>query len=176
MKEKIISSKSIYEGRIVHLSVATVQLPNGQQSTREIVKHPGAVAIVALTESQQILMVKQFRLAANQVMLELPAGTLEPDEDPLQCAIRELQEETGYKPGSIEPMGGVFVAPGYTTEFIHFFLATNLVESVLEMDDDEFIELIAIDYQQVLAMIESHKIQDAKTIAAILKVAHKFGW
>jgi ADP-ribose pyrophosphatase len=175
MEEKILSTQQIYNGRIVNLELHDVELPNGEHSKRELVRHPGAVAIVALDKNGDVLMVRQFRLAAGKILLEIPAGTLNPDEAPLDCAVRELQEETGYKPGKIEPMGGIFVAPGYTTEFIHLFMATELIESKLDLDEDEFIELHHVSLKDALAQIESGEIIDGKTISGLLRAARKLG-
>jgi ADP-ribose pyrophosphatase len=176
MRETIVNSRLIYNGRIVKLEVHDVALPNGDQTQREIVNHPGAVAMVPLDDEHNILMVRQFRLAANRVMLEIPAGTLELDESPVACAERELQEEIGYKPGLLEPLGGIFVAPGYATEFIHMFLATDLMESSLEMDSDEFIEVELIAMADALNLIETGEIVDAKTATGILMVARRLGF
>ncbi|MDX2160063.1 MAG: NUDIX hydrolase [bacterium] len=175
MQETILHSQAIYDGKIVHLSVLDVRLPDGKTAKRELVTHSGAVAIVALDEQQRVLLVRQYRIAANQVLTEVPAGTLNPGEDPLTCAVREMQEETRYKPGKIEPLGGIFVAPGYTTEFIHLFLASDLQESALAMDDDEFIELDRVPFSEAIAMIERGDIRDGKSVAGILRAARKLG-
>src|SRR2546421_610982 len=126
--EKLVESKLIYNGRIVHLYVDTVELPNGKRAQREIVRHTGAVAIVPIDSDGNVVMVRQYRHAAGRVLLEIPAGTLNPGEDPDLCAGRELQEETGYKPGKLRRIGGIHLAPGYSTEFIHLYVATQLVE------------------------------------------------
>jgi ADP-ribose pyrophosphatase len=173
LDEQTIDRQPIYNGRVVKLDLVTVTLPNGESSQREIITHPGAVAIVALDEAQNVLMVRQFRLAAGRMMLEIPAGTLEPNESVLVCAERELQEEAGYKPLKLTPIGGIFVAPGYTTEYIHLFRASNLVESRLEMDNDEFIEVVKIPFTKALDMIDRGEIQDAKSIAGLLRVARQ---
>lgn len=175
MQETIISTEELYKGRVVNLLIHKVLLPDGTESKREIVRHPGAVAIVAFDSQQMVLLVRQFRLAAGQIMHEIPAGTLNQDEEPQACAIRELQEETGYKPAVIEPLGGFFVAPGYTTEFIHLFLARELTESHLEGDADEFIEVERMPFSEALAMIERGDIIDSKTILGLLRVARHLG-
>ena len=175
MIETIIRTESIYEGRVVRLALLDVQLPDGKLAKRELVRHPGAVAIVALDAAQHILLVRQFRIAAGQVLLEIPAGTLEPNESPLACAERELQEETGFHPGTIEPIGGIYVAPGYTTEFIHLYYATDLTASRLDGDADEFIEVERVPLTEALAMIERGDIIDGKSIAGLLRVARKLG-
>jgi ADP-ribose pyrophosphatase len=174
MGEVIQRETRIYDGRVVKLDVLDVQLPNGEPAKRELIRHPGAVAIVALI-GDEVLMVRQFRIAAGRVMTEIPAGTLNVGEDPLVCAERELQEETGYKPGKIESIGGLFVAPGYTTEFIHLYLATDLSESRLAMDDDEFIEVDRVSLSDALLMIDRGAIIDGKSIAGLLKVARLRG-
>jgi ADP-ribose pyrophosphatase len=175
MEEKTISSRRVYDGRVIKLDVLDVLLPNGQQSKREIVKHPGAVAIVALDDQRNILMVRQWRMAAERAMLEIPAGTLNPDESPLVCAERELQEETGQRAGKMEPLGAFFVAPGYTTEKIHLFLATDLSESRLPMDDDEFIELEHTPLEEALRRVNAGEIEDGKTITGVLRAARLYG-
>ena len=175
MQETIIHTENVYYGRVVKLDLHEVRLPNGETSKREIIKHPGAVAMVALDDNQRILLVRQFRLAAGKVMLEIPAGTLEPDESPINCAERELQEETGFKPAKLESLGGIYTAPGYTTEFIHLFLATGLVSSSLDMDSDEFIELETFTLAEALNLVESGEINDSKTVAGLLRVSRRLG-
>lgn len=175
MQEKIISTESIYEGRVVHLVVHDVLLPGGGHSKREIIRHPGAVALVAFDADNNVLLVRQFRMAANRVMLEIPAGTLEKGEAPEACAIRELQEETGYKPGQIESLGGIYTAPGYTTEFIHLFMATDLTASVLAADDDENIEVVRVPLLEAIALIERGEIADGKSSAGLLRAARRLG-
>ena len=175
MREKITHTDEIYNGRVVKLVVHDVELPDGKHSKRELVRHPGAVAIVALDPDQNVLLVRQYRIAADRILSEIPAGTLNPGEDPQVCAIRELQEETGYKPGKIERIGGIFVAPGYTTEFIHLYLATDLAESSLDQDEDEFIEMDRVPLIEAIAMIERGDIIDGKSTAALLLVARRLG-
>lgn len=173
--ETVVKTQNIYTGRVIRLDVLEVTLQDGTTGMRELVTHPGAVAIVALDAAERVLLVRQYRIAAREVMIEIPAGTLNPGEDPLVCAERELQEETGYRPGKLEKIGGIFVAPGYTTEFIHLFLATDLTESRLEGDTDEFIEVDHVALGDALAMIESGAIKDGKSITALLTVARRMG-
>ncbi|HYO88746.1 MAG TPA: NUDIX hydrolase [Candidatus Limnocylindrales bacterium] len=174
MTETILHEEHVYDGRVVHLAVLDVRLQNGQTAKRELVRHPGAVAIVPLI-GDDVLMVRQFRIAAGRMMLEIPAGTLNPGEEPLVCAERELQEETGYKPGALTTLGGIFVAPGYTTEFIHLFLAEDLSESRLAMDEDEFIDLVRLPLTEALDLIDSGAIMDGKSISALLLTARRRG-
>jgi ADP-ribose pyrophosphatase len=169
MQETITDTRKIFKGRVVRLNVHEVRLPNGQFSRREIIHHSGAVAVIALDDEQNVLLVRQFRLGANAVLLEIPAGVLEADEAPPICAERELQEEAGYKPGRLEPLGGFFAAPGYSTEYIHLFLACDLTESRLTGDTDEFVEMQRVPFAEALAMVERGDIVDAKTIIGLLR-------
>lgn len=175
MNEEILSSERLYEGRVIKLDRLDVRLSNGLMAMRELVQHPGAVAVVPLDAEGNVLMVRQYRIAARRVMLEVPAGTLGVNEDPGDCAVRELQEETGYRAERFESLGGIFVAPGYTTEFIHLFLATDLVESRLPGDEDEFIEVDRVPLAEAIAMIDRGEIIDGKSIVSLLKVARRRG-
>jgi len=175
MDEKIIATKAIYDGRLVKLDVHDIELPDGRRSQREVIRHPGAVAIVPLDAQQQVFLVRQYRIAADQITLEVPAGTLEPGELPLTCAERELQEEIGYRATSLEPLGGFYVAPGYTTEYIHLYLGTDLTKAALPQDDDEFIEVQRMPLADALELINSGEINDSKTMASLLRVARKLG-
>lgn len=175
MRETITKTQHLYDGRVIKLDLHEVTLPDGATATRERIVHPGAVAIVPLDAAGNVLMVRQFRLAADQIMLEIPAGTLKPGEDPAMCAIRELQEETGYTASSLESLGGMYVAPGYTTEFIHLFFATGLTESRLPGDEDEFIEVERIPLKNALAAVMDGTLIDGKSVSALLKVARKLG-
>lgn len=175
MEEKITETTPIYDGKLVNLVRHTVELPDGSTSQREIVQHPGAAAIVAVDESGETLLVRQYRLAAGRVTLEIPAGTLEPDEDPRDCALRELQEETGYKADTLTEMGGLYTAPGYTSEYIHLYMATDLSPSRLAGDVDELIEVVRVPLADALTMIETGEIVDAKSITGLLRVARRRG-
>lgn len=175
MEETITNIQSIYDGRIVKLSLHTVRLPDGNDGLREIITHPGAVALIALDENNHVLLVRQFRSAIRQITLEIPAGTLHPGEDPLECAIRELREETGYRPQQIEAIGGIHAAPGYTTEYIHLFYATGLEHAPLKLDADEFLAVERLPLNEALALIESGGITDSKTIIGLLRVARRYG-
>jgi ADP-ribose pyrophosphatase len=173
MGETIVSTRTLYSGRVVTLDIHDVILPDGQFSKREHIRHPGAAAVVALDADQKVLMVRQFRLPANQVLLELPAGTLNPEEPPEECANRELQEETGYKAAYLEYLGGFFAAPGYTSEYIYLFLAMGLSISLLPTDSDEFLEVTRIPLDEAIAMVEHGEIVDGKTVNGLLRVARK---
>jgi ADP-ribose pyrophosphatase len=168
IEETILSSEPIYEGKLVKLYRDTVQLPDGSRIDREIVKHPGAVAMVPLLFGGDVLLVRQYRTAAQQVLLEIPAGTLEPGEDPKIAAARELQEEIGYKPGKLAPLGMEYTAPGYTSEVIHLFLATELEVARLDGDADEFIEVVRLPFSEAVRQVIVGEIRDGKTQVALL--------
>lgn len=175
MEEKTTATRRIYDGRVIHLDVLDVELPNGMTSMREIVRHPGAVAIVPLDTEHNVLMVRQFRMAAGKIMLEIPAGTLKPGEDPALCADRELQEEIGHSAGKMDALGAFYVAPGYTTERIFLYLATDLIEARLPMDEDEFIEVERVPLAEAVRLVTSGAIDDGKTINGILRAARIYG-
>lgn len=175
LNEKLISSEPAYLGKLVKLYLETFEQPDGRQFKREIIRHPGAVAMIPLTASGEVLLVRQYRGAAQQILLELPAGTLEPGEDPYHAAIRELQEEVGYKPGQLERLGGEFAAPGYTSEYIHLFLATDLTPSRLSQDEDERIDVEAVPLDEAVRRVMSGEIQDSKTMIGLLLIARRLG-
>lgn len=168
--EKTLSKEDIFEGKIIKVEVERVKLPNGKESTREIVRHQGGVAIIAFKDKETILMVEQFRKPINSLLLELPAGKIEKNEDLKKCAIRELQEETGYKPNKIEYIGKVVTSPGFCDEYIYIFKAEDLVKEELPCDDDEFINLHEYKLSEVKQMIKQGNITDAKTISAFMLI------
>ncbi|NLB87923.1 MAG: NUDIX hydrolase [Syntrophomonadaceae bacterium] len=167
LTEKTISSQPIFSGRIIDVQVDTVLLPNGKQSTREIVKHAEAVAIVAVDDENYIYLVKQYRKPVEQVLLEVPAGILEPNEDITACAHRELAEETGLRAGQMEKIFSFYTAPGFTDEKIHIFLASSLSEGETNLDVDEFVETVRIPLIEAYKMIITGEIVDAKSIIGI---------
>ncbi len=153
---------------MVNLRVDIVRLPNGKTSRREIVEHRGAVAIVPLLDDETVLMIRQFRLAVNEVLLEVPAGTLEPDEPPEVCAARELEEETGYRARTLRKLFSQYLAPGYSQEILHVFLARDLEKTAQHTEDDESVEVVPVPLSSAVDMVLSGEIRDAKTIAALL--------
>ncbi len=175
LDEKILSSEPIYQGKLVDLHRVTVELPDGSQAWREVIRHPGAVAVVPLLDGDRVVLVRQFRTAARAVTLEIPAGTLEPGEDPARAAQRELQEEIGYRPGELERLVGEYTAPGYTDELIHIYLATGLTPSRLDGDVDEFIDTLTLPLDAALDMVARGEITDGKTLIGLLWVARRLG-
>jgi len=169
-EEVTVESTLIYKGRIVNLRDDTVKLPNGRTTKREIVEHKDVVAIVALDENDNVLLVKQYRKPVEKALLEIPAGGVEDGEDADASALREMQEETGYLPKQLNKIGGVYASPGYCNEFLYLYLATDLVPSKLSADDDEHIKLIRVPLLKIPQLISSGEICDAKSVAALLTV------
>jgi len=168
---KLVSSTPVYSGRLFDLQVDELEMAGGIVARREMVIHPGAVAMLAFEDDGRLLMVTQYRHGARRRMLELPAGGLEHGEDAIACAIRELQEEVALKPGVVEPFGGFYVASSYTTEYIHFFVCKDLIPASLDGDEDEDIEVVRLTVDEALAAIDSGEIEDAKTIIGVLRWA-----
>jgi ADP-ribose pyrophosphatase len=167
--EKTISRQTIFEGRIIDLHVEDVQLPNGKTSKREIIKHPGAVAVIAVTDENKIIMVRQYRKPMERVMVEIPAGKLEKGEEPLSCARRELEEETGYVCESITPLISFYTSPGFADELVHVYVAEGLSkkENAAPLDEDEFVDLLELTLNEAQTYLEEKQIYDAKTAYAI---------
>ncbi len=169
LREKTLSSKEIYKGNIIKVSLDEVELPNGHKSKREIVRHPGAVAIIALTDDKKLLLVRQYRKPLDMVIYEIPAGKLEPGEKPLDCARRELEEETGYKSDSIKHIQSFYTSPGFADEIVHVYFTDRLekLENSAGLDDDEFLDLLEVTLEEAGKLIEENKIYDAKTVYAV---------
>lgn len=165
--ERTISSRLLHEGRHFSFLRDEVELPNGLKAYRDIVRHPGAVAIVPVLPDGRIVLVRQYRYAAGKPLLEIPAGTLEEGEDPLECARRELIEETGYEASELTAMLSCYMAPGYSDEVIHFFEARGLREVGMSPEEDESIEVEVSEMGEIARMIEENIIEDAKTIIGI---------
>jgi ADP-ribose pyrophosphatase len=175
MDERTLESKQIYGGRRVNLRIDKVVLPGGRETTREVVEHPDCVAIVAIDADDKVILVRQFRQAAARELLEVPAGVIESGEKPLHSAIRELEEESGYSAGRIEQLGGFYSSPGYSTEFLYLFLATELKPGPIRVQGDEIIEVVPIPLKQVRKLITSGEIQDAKSIAGLFALSLHLG-
>ncbi|WP_035101893.1 NUDIX hydrolase [Aneurinibacillus terranovensis] len=167
MLEKTIESRSIYDGKIIKVKVDTVELPNGKTATREIVNHAGAVAVMALTDDNRMVMVRQFRKPLERELIEIPAGKLEKGEEPEACAVRELMEETGYTADSMELRASFYTSPGFADEIVHLYRAKNLTAGQARPDDDEFVEVLHLTVNEALQFIENGDIRDAKTIMAV---------
>jgi ADP-ribose pyrophosphatase len=166
--EKTISSQLIFEGRAVKLRVDTVRTADGRETTREIVEHADCVAIVAVDADDNVLLVKQFRKAPEKELLEIPAGGIDDGEDARAAVIREMQEETGFRPQKVERLGGFYSSPGFCNEYLHLYLATDLTPGRLYAEDTGGIEVVRIPLAQVSDLVTSDKIEDAKSIAGLL--------
>lgn len=167
-EEITVKRDTLFKGRIVSLHVDEVKLPNGKTSTREIVEHPGAVAIVAITDQNKMVMVEQYRKPLERSLIEIPAGKLEKGEDPVECAKRELGEETGYTCESIQLLTSFYTSPGFSDELLHVYLAKGLKkESELDLDEDEFVNLLEVSYEEIQQYVKERRIYDAKTIYAV---------
>lgn len=167
--EKTLSSEKIFDGRILHIRRDAVRLPNGEESVREVVDHPGGVCVLALDSQNNALIVSQFRYPYQEVVREIPAGKLEYGEDPASAALRELKEETGASAGDFRSLGELYPSPGYCGEIIHMYLARDLTFGETSLDEDEFLNLERVPFGKLVEQVLSGEIKDAKTIAAVLK-------
>jgi ADP-ribose pyrophosphatase len=183
LRERLISTEVLHRGRVLEFRIDRIETPDGHPSTREIAGHPGGVAILAIDPDGEVLLVRQWRHAIGQALLEIPAGTLDRDadgsvEDHAEAARRELEEETGYRAGSWRYLGGFYTAPGFTNELMHLYLATGLTsahDGRLQPDEDERLELYPIPFTEALALAQHGQLRDAKSLVGILWVARLRG-
>ncbi|MEI5907107.1 NUDIX hydrolase [Bacillus spongiae] len=168
-EEKTIKSETLFKGKVISLKVDDVQLPNGKTSKREIINHPGAVAVLAVKEDGKIIMVEQYRKALERSLLEIPAGKLDEGEEPKVTAERELEEETGYGCKSMSHLISFYTSPGFADELVHLYIAEGLyvMEDSKGTDEDEFVELVEITVDEALNLIKNQVIYDAKTSYAV---------
>lgn len=169
--EKKVSSEEIFDGKLLHVFSDTIELPDGKSATREYIKHQGAVAVVPVTENNEIIAVRQYRYPIGRVTVEIPAGKLDKGEKPLEAAMRELSEETGVSGADITYIGGLYPSVAYTDELIHMYMAENLEYGEAHTDDDEFLDVVKIPVDEFVEKILGGEIMDSKTQAAVLKVA-----
>lgn len=175
LTERTVESKTLFDGVIVTLKVDQAQLPDGKVATREVVEHPGGVAILALDEENNVTLVQQYRYPFHQVLLELPAGKLDAGEDHRPAAIRELSEETGLEAGELTYLGCLLASPGFCTERLHMYLARDLRKKESHPDEDEFLNVITMPFQQLLEQVMDGTVEDAKTVATVLKTKALLG-
>jgi ADP-ribose diphosphatase len=167
------SVRDIYRGRVVHLVVETFTMPDGRPATLELVRHPGAAAVVPLTADGEVLLIRQYRRAAGGFIYEVPAGKLDPGETPLQCAARELAEEAGVGAGRLEPLGSILTTPGFTDEVIHLFLARDLRPAQQQLDADELLTVEKMPFARALDLCVRGELRDAKSICALMLADRK---
>lgn len=169
-EERTIQTTPIFDGKVISLKVDDVTLPNGATSKREIINHPGAVAVIAITDNHKLLLVEQYRKAIERSIIEIPAGKLEKGEEPIVTARRELEEETGYTTDDLTFVQAFATSPGFADEVIHIYLAKNLkkLEVAAALDEDEFVELMEVTLEEAEAMVADERIYDAKTAYSIL--------
>jgi len=173
-QERTLHTERIYQGRLVGLRVDTVELPSGRKTKREIVEHGACSAIVAIDSEDNVLLVRQYRKPVEKALLEIPAGLMEPGEDTLQCARREFEEETGFSAERWEKLGSFYTSPGFCTEDMHLYLATELTPAESVADSDENIELVRVPLTAVPELIASGEVCDAKSIAGLLMALRRF--
>lgn len=173
LREKQLKAEYIYKGKIINVRLDDAELPDGKTAKREIVEHPGGVCVAALTDQNEILMVRQFRYPYSEVILEIPAGKRNsPDEEPLLCGKRELKEETGAEAENFIFLGELYPTPGYCGEILYMYAATKLTFGDTNPDEDEFLEVLQIPLDKAVDMIMNNELKDAKTQAAILKLKY----
>lgn len=166
--EKTIKSEKIYEGKVISVKIDTVELPDKKYCKREIVEHPGAVAVILINENNNLVLIKQYRKAIEDYLLEIPAGKIELKESPYDTALRELKEETGYTASSLTKLLSFYTSPGFANEIIHVFVAKDVTKGEATPDIGEFVEMLEFPMDTILEMIKEGKIKDAKTVTAIL--------
>lgn len=171
LRETLLDSVPVFAGKIINLRLDSVQLPDGNKAKREVVEHPGAVAVVPILPDGSIVLVKQYRHPVGEVTWEIPAGKLESKEAPELCAYRELEEETGYRADTMRKLTAFFTTPGFTNELIHVYAAQGLRATSQNTDADEFIDALAVSRDEALRMIKSGEIKDGKSIIGILMAA-----
>ena len=172
--EKTVSTNNVYEGKIITCKVKEIILPDGSRGVREIVEHNGGACILAIDNDKNTYLVRQFRSPFERVVLEVPAGKLEKDEDPYECASRELQEETGFKASKIIPLGKAYASPGYTSEVIYMYMATGLEFVGNNLDKDEYLNVEKISLEDLVKAVDEGVIVDGKSISCILKAKRRF--
>jgi len=168
LAEETLSSEVVFEGRILKLRVDTVRTADGRKSTREVVEHAACIAVIAVDTNDNVLLVRQYRQALGKELLEIPAGGIDKGEDPKAAVIREMQEETGFRPQRVERLGGFYTTPGFCNEYLYLYLAADLVPGRLHAEDTPGIEVVRVPLSQVPDLIASDEIEDAKTVAGLL--------
>ena len=168
MSHRRLDSRRVYDGKLLHIDRDRVRLPNGRETDLEVVRHPGASAVVPFVTSEEVLLVRQFRYATGGYILEIPAGTLAAGEEPELCARRELEEETGHRPGRLQKLGSILTTPGFTDEVIHLWAAFDLTPSEQSLDDDEVLSVVRMPFLEAIESVLDGRITDGKSICALM--------
>ena len=172
---ELLESRRVWEGRIIDVAVERVRLPNGNVCELELIRHPGAAAVVPVDAEGRVVLVRQYRHAASGWLLEVPAGKLDGDEPPEACAAREVEEETGLRPGRLAPLGWIWTTPGFTDEKIWLYLATDLEPSRAALQPDEVLHVERLPLDEAARMAADGRIRDAKSVCALLRASHTLG-
>lgn len=173
MKHHILSKETVFNAYAFDVEKLRVRLPDERERDYDLVRHHDSVTIIPIDEEENILFVSQYRMGSESILIELPAGTMDDNEEPLNCAKREVREETGMAAGKMEHLGSIYLAPGYSSEINHIFLATELFASPLDQDDDEFLETEKIPAGEINTLVKSGRLQDSKSLAALYLAAGK---
>ncbi|MCL6559444.1 MAG: NUDIX hydrolase [Firmicutes bacterium] len=176
LREKTLDSKYVYKGKIINVRLDTVLLPDGRTSAREVVEYTGAVVVVAVTREKEVVMVRQYRYPVGRELIEIPAGKIECGENPETTARRELLEEAGCEARSWTYLGRFYSTPGFTSEIMHLFFAQDLIFQRQSPDEDEFVEVVRIPFEEALAMVLRGEICDAKSICGLLWTSRVLNW
>jgi ADP-ribose pyrophosphatase len=172
MSNKVVNSEVVFQGEVFSVRINHVATATSDSRRIDIVEHPGAVALIPIQDDGRLIFVRQYRHPAGESLLELPAGTLMPGEEPEDCASRECREETGMSPGRLVSLGGTFLTPGYSTEFIHYYLAQELSHAPLSPDENEVLEVEYLSWDEVKQLLFRQKIRDAKTFAGLVLASY----
>lgn len=173
--EETIKTNKVYDGLIVSINRDDVKLQNGNTAEREVVIHPGGVGIVAITDDNKVLIVEQYRYPMEEVVPEIPAGKLEFGEDPYECAVRELSEETGYTAGKVVDLGAIYPSPGFCRETLYVYLALELKPGEMHLDENELLHVKEVDIDELIEQIMAGEIKDAKTVIGVMKAKMYLG-
>lgn len=175
MTHQILSKTTVYNGHAFNVEKLHIRLPDERERDYDMVRHNDSVTIIPVDQDNKVWFVTQFRMGSESILIELPAGVMEDNEEPLDCALREIREETGMAAGKMELLGSVYLAPGYSSEINHIFLATGIYPSPLDQDDDEFLGIEQIPATEISVLIKKGKLQDSKSLAALYLAIGKIG-